>query len=1451
MKRIIIVLLTVITALTTTPALAENQVLSLDGKGDYVEVPDAESLDLTANFTFEAWVFPTTTSGGNIIFNKEETYQWAIRDGNPQWALKTGGSWAWYDTGIPVLVNQWTHLALTYDSNNVSVYGNGLLLSTIPDPQGGNLEVNDSPLWLGGRSKYSVSFFAGLMDEVRIWNIVRTPEEIKKTMFTTLSGSEPGLVGLWQFDDVDNIATDLSPHHYDGKLQGDAHIIAKQLPKPGDLITLSGMIADETGKPMPNAFVRLEQDGEEIVKTRADASGNYRITLFQPAGGRYDLCATSATSAIEVAGEVDTLGELGAWRMGLQPHPGEPRELNLTLKPAISIEGTLLMLDDKTPHVAVPVQALRNGKVIDGTLSDKEGKYHFINLRPGRYQVRCQVLDGYVYYRTTDDVLRVTLDDSAMREDVGDLLHVKASNSLKGINFRFAPFKKGTWKTYASLDGLAASWVTAIYPAPDGVMWFGTSSGVSRYDGNHFKTFTTKDGLANNRVGAIGSTSDGVMWFGPSWFSVSGDGVSRYDGEEFRNFTTEDGLPSNTVASIYCAPDGVIWFGTGTSGEPGGGISRYDGREFVNFTTEEVSAASYGVNDIYRAPDGTMWFATWGGVLRYDGKEFKNFTTKDGLADNSVIDIYRTPDGVMWFGTWGGGVSRYDGEEFRNFTTKDGLLTNWVLAIHSDPDGTLWFGTVESGVSRYDGKTFVNFTTEDGLPHGLVDAIGSDPNGVMWFGTYRGVSRYSGKDFQNFTTKDGLADNEVVSVYRAPDDVWWFGTEGGVSRYDGKRFVNFTTQDGLVNNRVHAIHRGADGMMWFGTRFGGISRYDGNQFKNFTTKDGLAGNQIFAVHCETDGVMWFGTLGGVGGGGVSRYDGNQFNSFTTKDGLANNGVYAIYSTPDGVIWFGTSRGVSRYDGNQFLNFPEKDGLANNWVWSIHRDPDGVMWFGTTDGVSSYDGKTFVNFTPEEGLAANFVYSIYRDLDGTMWFGTQGGGVSGYDGQAWTSLDMRDGLVGNHIHWIEQDENGSLWFGAGDGGITRYRKSTTKPKVHIVSVKTDKEYTDFEALPSITTGRRVTIRYSSIDYKTVPEKRQYRYRITELDSDWRRPTRETFFDDSFDKPGEYTFLVQAIDRDLNYSEPASLTLKVVPPFYMRVGFLLPTLGFGAIIIAVLIIVSVGYFKRRRQVQAYQQAAVEELQDANRVQMMLMPDKAPQIEGLEIAGKCLPANTVSGDFFDYLVGKGDNEIGLVVADVCGKAMKGAMNAIMTNGILHSVAKDMEKLAPASLMMGLNEVLKSRMEQYMNVTMVIGVIHRNRVFGKNSVSAENSVSGGEITLTLANAAHHAHPLLLRDNDIQVLKTGGLPLGMRVGVEYSEEQILLQTGDVLFLMTDGIIEAQDSEGQMYSDSGRLDKTISKFTLDLSAEAMVEAIINDAIDFGGDKTTRDDDMTVVVAKIK
>nr|MBC8231096.1 carboxypeptidase regulatory-like domain-containing protein [bacterium] len=339
---------------------------------------------------------------------------------------------------------------------------------------------------------------------------------------------------------------------------------------PLNRAVISGTISDENGNPIPDADICLERNGYEIDQTTTDNSGCYRLNI-SPVPGLYDICATS--------------GNLGDWQLGIQLGEGEHRTLNFTLKEAISIEGTLLMLDDVTPHTAVPVQAMRDGEVIvtvlsDKRLSDKTGKYQFINLKPGQYQLRCQVLGGYVYYKTADDALPFTCYDSPdIEADAGEVLSVEQGRTLKNIDFCFASFKKGTWKNYTCLDGLANDRVVAIYRDPDGVMWFGTwNGGVSRYDGKEFVNFTTEDGLASNRVHAIYPDADGVMWFG-TW-----GGVSRYDGEKFVTFTTKDGLAHDSVLAIHRDPDGMMWFGTGNYfGGGGGGVSRFVGEEFGTF----------------------------------------------------------------------------------------------------------------------------------------------------------------------------------------------------------------------------------------------------------------------------------------------------------------------------------------------------------------------------------------------------------------------------------------------------------------------------------------------------------------------------------------------------------------------------------------------------------------------------------------------------------------------------------------------------------------------------------------------------------------------------------------------------------------------------------------------------------------------------------------------------
>ena len=1174
-------------------------------------------------------------------------------------------------------------------------------------------------------------------------------------------------------------------------------LAARVLPPTRAVIT--GIVTDETRNALSNATVHLWQGSTLIAKAETDTKGSYQFSVY-PANGDYDIEANH--------------GDKGKWEIGVQLSAGARVKVDLTLQNAVSISGSLLKFDN-TPHVGVVVEALlleKNGyyQRRATTLSDNRGQYKFINLRTGQYLLRCHTL-------------------KTQREDPNKIVSVGTQNTLEDVDFRFPPFKHGTWKHYTYLDGLGNNNVRPIYQDREGYLWFGTyNGGVSRYDGEAFVNFTTDDGLASNSVWSIFQDREGFLWFG-----TYNAGVSRYDGEAFVNFTTDDGLIGNSVWSIFQDREGYLWFGIrGDSG-----VSRYDGEAFINFTAND-GLITDSINSIYQDRDGFLWFGTLDGLARYDGDQFVNFTTHDGLAHNFVWAIHQDQNGLLWFAT-DAGVSQYDGNQFVNLTTKNGLVSDLVETIHQDRDGFLWFGTRDNGVSRYDGEKIVNFTTYDGLAANSVWSIFQDREGAFWISSpSEGLSQYDNTGFIDFTTADGLAGNTVATIFQDRDGLLWFGTDNGISQYDGKKFINFKTDDGLVHNFVRSVYQDQEGSLWFGTD-GGASQYDGDQFVNFDaqffnfmTNGELSVNAIRTFYQDRDGFLWVGT----NRSGVYRYDGNEFVNFTTHDGLTQNGVSSIYQDRDGSLWFGTDGGgIYRYDGNAFVNFTTTEGLASNSVWAIHQDRDGFFWFGTTrGGASRYDGNEFVNFTTNDGLAQNDVTSIYQDREGFLWFGTQSGGVSRYDGTSWTSLDTRDGLINNQVSKITQDSDGRLWFATLEG-VTQYNPNRVPPRVRIVSAQSHKisaQAGSLETIKDITTDTRVTIRYSSIDFKTAKGKRQYQVRIKEIDADWREPTRSDMFSISFDKPGTYTFQVIAIDRDLNYSAPASLTLTVVLPWHQS-GWILYLLG-GAIVVLLSLcgVFAYRYYHQRQQVLAYQREAVSELADAQEMQMGLIPQTAPEVTGFEIAGVCNSARTVSGDFFDY-VPLSNGTLAVVLADVTGKGMKGAMNAVLSSGALHSVAQ--LEGSPSEMLRALNQNLYPRFQRYTNCAMAI-----------LTIDPENK------TFKYANAGI-PYPIVKRgEDDIEELSIDGTPLGAFRSPEYQETpSIELKSGNLIILFSDGITEASrsDNSDQLYMEADRLAGLIKGLDKTINAEAVIAAIINDVRDFSGD-TQQNDDMTIVVIKV-
>jgi hypothetical protein len=149
--------------------------LQFDGVSTYAEAPDSSSLDVTNAVTLEAWVYPNSLTGWTNVIEKDQEGGYKLGFYNNQVVFTLYQLLDESSTGT-VPLNQWSYVAATYDGQNVKIYINGNLDTTIAHTE--EIGVGESPVDIGWRRTSSASYFNGVMDEVKVWNRALTAEEI-------------------------------------------------------------------------------------------------------------------------------------------------------------------------------------------------------------------------------------------------------------------------------------------------------------------------------------------------------------------------------------------------------------------------------------------------------------------------------------------------------------------------------------------------------------------------------------------------------------------------------------------------------------------------------------------------------------------------------------------------------------------------------------------------------------------------------------------------------------------------------------------------------------------------------------------------------------------------------------------------------------------------------------------------------------------------------------------------------------------------------------------------------------------------------------------------------------------------------------------------------------------------------------------------------------------------
>ncbi len=244
---------------------------------------------------------------------------------------------------------------------------------------------------------------------------------------------------------------------------------------------------------------------------------------------------------------------------------------------------------------------------------------------------------------------------------------------------------------------------------------------------------------------------------------------------------------------------------------------------------------------------------------------------------------------------------------------------------------------------------------------------------------------------------------------------------------------------------------------------------------------------------------------------------------------------------------------------------------------------------------------------------------------------------------------------------------------------------------------------------------------------------------------------------------------------------------------------------------------------------------ELEIAKEVQERLFPNSAPQMDRLDLAGICLPARTVSGDYYDYLP-LGVDELGLALGDICGKGISAAL--LMTNlqATLRSNALNVRKNNGHSGDRSVAELVERLNNQIYSYTAA----------NKFASFFYALYSEAQQTLTYCNAGHNP-PLYFENGSVRRLVAGGTVVGIFADSKYDQETIYLKSGDLLVAYTDGIVESVNEYGEEFGEN-RLIQLVRE-NRNLSAEKMKDLIVQQVLSWSFAEE-REDDMTMIIARI-
>lgn len=783
-------------------------------------------------------------------------------------------------------------------------------------------------------------------------------------------------------------------------------------------------------------------------------------------------------------------------------------------------------------------------------------------------------------------------------------------------------------------DGLSNNSVNTICKDRDGFMWFGTTTGLNRYDGYTFKIYQHAENdpgsLPDNYITDIVEMPDGRFWVN------TGRGYVLFDKEQDCFITDVTGFMKNLESGGVPEQVFVDREGNTCLSVAGEGCYRYkEGGKRLFFSYVEHSLPEHGVTQIAECSDGLLLIYNTGLLVCLDRAtlaiKWKSDEIKKYIPAGKTIEfsLFVDRDNCIWayslMGIWAYdcGTKSWRTDLTAIWSSRPDVI---IHAVAQDIEGRIWVGKDYDGIDvleKETGKVTSLVAHDDNgrsLPHNTIYDLYADRDGIMWVGTYKkGVSYYSESIFKFNMYEWG----DITCIEQADENRLWLGTnDHGIllwNRSTGKAEPFWRDAEGQLPNPVVSMLKSKDGKLWVGTFNGGLYCMDGSRVRSYKEGVGntLASNNVWALVEDDKGRIWIASLGG----GLQCLEpvSGTFETYTSSNSaLLENNVTSLCWVDNNTLFFGTAnQGVGMMDmrTREIKKIQGQSGnvkLSNDAVNHVYKDSRGLVWIATREGLNVYDTRrhVFLDLSSVAEAKGNFIAAITEDQERNMWVSTSrkvirvtvasdGKGSYLFDSRAYNSEDGLQNCDFNQRS-IKTLHNGIIAIGGLYGvnvfapdhirynkmlpnvmftGLSLFDEAVKVGQSYGGRVLIEKELNDVENVEFDYKQNIFSVSFASDNYN-LPEKTQYMYKLEGFNNDWLTLPlgvhNVTFTNLA---PGKYVLRVKAINSDDYVGiKEATLGIVVNPPFWMSWwAYLLYAVG----LVIVLFLARYRMLKRERE------------------------------------------------------------------------------------------------------------------------------------------------------------------------------------------------------------------------------------------------------------------------------